>query len=312
MKLQARYKELRKYFYAALSAPIEPNTNSVIPVEKYEYTVLYRIALDLLRTVRGKDSQRIIALLNAWNSQPHLLKHIKTGKKSDQIQALSLLAFFDDEESLNTLMRYAESDDTYVQLAAMRSLSMRRDIKDTNTLIEKLSTTQTTNSLLLADVLSRFGQTATSSLIQLVRKQSAKDVKLAAIMALGNMRAFNAVEALSKSLQGSDVDIKMHSAIALGKIGNTDAGKILTEALHDKNHAVRMHAAEALGMLQMDDALPALTNSLSDESWWVRFRAAEALNNLGARGIAALKSVSVGNDAAALIATQVLAEKGSA
>lgn len=304
-----RYKILSQYFYAAIASPVEPTKDSLPVLSNEDRTVVCRIALDILRTVKGGDAQRIVKLLDAWEIQPLLLKMLGHSRRGVKIQAVSLLAYFSSAESLQALLSCCEDPDTYVQMAALRGLSARRDAAHISQIIQSLSVAKKANKLMLADILKRFGEPAVPSLVGLSSGKALVEVRLAALIALGSIRSLNAVEPLIKLLNDENENIRAQSAQALGKIGDIRAGTSLMERLTDTNASVRHHAAQALGALHLNESIPALAGILNDQNWWVRFRAAEALYNIGDKGRALLKALSRTQDMPGIISAQVLAEK---
>lgn len=73
-----------------------------------------------------------------------------------------------------------------------------------------------------------------------------RDIRLAAIEALGKIGDLRAVEPLIAALQDSSWGVRQHAAAALGMIGDTRAVKPLTAAFKDSKKVVRKAAAEAL------------------------------------------------------------------
>ncbi|MBI1849236.1 MAG: HEAT repeat domain-containing protein [Planctomycetes bacterium] len=89
-------------------------------------------------------------------------------------------------------------------------------------------------------------------LATLDKKESQKDVPIAALVALGIMQANPAVERLTKLAEDStNVDdlTRSYAVIALGKIGNKDALKCVRNALRDSSLHVSRSAVIALGLL---------------------------------------------------------------
>lgn len=101
-----------------------------------------------------------------------------------------------------------------------------------------------------------------------------------AALALGELKAEVAVEALAQLLASDATESGNHAADALAKIGQP-AAQVLIAALQDERPWVRVRAAKALIPVESKEAIPALFQALEDESYMVRHQAEEALARMG-------------------------------
>ena len=74
-------EELSRYFYAAISSPDSVRESSLPAVKRRNMDVVCSIALDMLRAVKGGDSDRILALLDVWQIQGYLLQSLEKGRR---------------------------------------------------------------------------------------------------------------------------------------------------------------------------------------------------------------------------------------
>ncbi|MCL4299240.1 MAG: HEAT repeat domain-containing protein [Anaerolineae bacterium] len=105
-------------------------------------------------------------------------------------------------------------------------------------------------------------------------------VRSGAALALGELKAEAAVEALVTLLAADPTESGRHAADALTKIG-PPAAEVLVRALRDERPWVRVRAAKALVPVESRQAIPALFRALDDESYMVRHHAEEALARMG-------------------------------
>ncbi len=308
--LAARRQEILRCFYAVLRSPVAVTLESLPRVKKEDHPLIMRGALDTLRTMQGEDTKRIVEVLKLWGMRPYLKRTADKGRKGRRIQAITLLGYFDDETSLDILLGHILDSDIYVQIAALRGLAQRGATQHIAQITHYLSQSGQTNTLMLSDILSRFGEVAVPSLLELASSHANSEMRMAAVIALGTIGSLQAVDTLIQLADDPEVDIRARAITALGKIGDNRAGEVILSHLEENDAAVRVQAAQALGGLQIMAALPRLAARLSDDDWWVRFRAAEALYQFGDKGIAALKSFSVQQNKTGLIARQVLGELG--
>ncbi len=306
---KGRHEFISRVLLAAIAASAGPFAATLPRLEKSDYPVVVQVALDLLRAIKGQDVVRIVQVLAAWEVMPHLRRMLEHGSHSDKIRALTLLSHFEDEESLDYLCRYAEDVDPYVQLAALHGLAERQAMDQLPHILAQLAYSDRQNTMLLADVLQRFGDTAAPMLVALASGQAPQEVREASLIALGTIRSLGSVKPLIAIAESDPLpDIRAQAISALGRIGDIRAGKVVIRALDEPEYIIRLHATQAAGKLRLNDALPHLAALLSDSAWWVRYRAAEALLRLNASSL--LKHKATQHDTAGEVARMMLAEWG--
>ena len=107
-----------------------------------------------------------------------------------------------------------------------------------------------------------------------------EDVRVCAILGLGERRELAAVEPLLLLMRNSGEYARRHIGDALSKIGEP-AAPALIATLGDEQAAVRAQAARALVRIESHDAIPALIAALDDPSAAVEHYAWEALQRMG-------------------------------
>lgn len=307
-KIFARKKQLDRFLFAAINSPIEIDSKAIPNLSSGDYPILMRSALNIIRSLNGNDAAKIIKILNLCNIKPYLLLTAQKGAKGKRIQSLTLLGYFSNKDSLQFLLNYVNDEDIAIQISALRALSLHDSKKHLRRIIKSLTNSHKTNVILLADVLRRFGDFVVKDLIDVLNAKSNTDVKIAIIIALGDIGSLEAVDDLIKFAASSNLDIRTESIISIGKIGDQKAAPIIAENLQHKSAKVRIESAKSLGNLQAESTLPILVESLNDKNWWVRFYAAQSIYKFQDKGIAILKSISSQEDEAGLICAEVLAE----
>lgn len=304
-----RRQELTTYFQAALNSPIALEQVVLPDLTDQDTESLILIALDYVRFLQGQEAKRIVGLVQAWVPLAKLKVLLLHSRRGVQIQVLTLFGYFDDDASLDLMLSFPSDKDPYVQLAALHSLALRSAADRSAEIIESLGASNQTNALMLADVLRKFGEPALPTLHKLLVDARNARVRMACVVALGNIGSPLSVVPLQQLLKTPDSNLRAGAAAALGEIGDESAAVALANLFDDPNVDVRTKAAIALGEIGAEITLPRLIEGLNDSAWWVRFRAAEALCNFGDAGIALLRSAARLEGPAALIASQVLAEK---
>jgi hypothetical protein len=307
-KRDARRKELEAIIWGVLQGPAEVRTEAPPALRRGDGAILCDLALNLLRPLRGAEADRIVKLLEIWGIQVPIRSILRHGSRGQRIRMLTLLAHFEDHESLDILKQWIGNSDLYIQLAALRSLAVRSAVEALPEILKHLIRAKRHNMAMLADVLERFGEPAIGVLVPLAGEAAQLDVRLASITALGAIGSLDTVPALIALAYDPVADIRAQSIAALGRIGDTRAEAAIVAALKDPESIVRLQAAQAAGKLQMEDTMSTLIDLLGEESWWVRYRSAEALYRMGGAGPALLRSAAQVDTRGGAIAAQVLSE----
>jgi HEAT repeat protein len=313
-----RRERISRHVQALLASSVEISARTVPPLDPGDAPALFSVALGILRVTRGRDADRMLALLEVWNLRPHLARLLAGARRSRQIRALTLLSRFRDEESLALLLKTLSHPGIYVQLAALRGVADRGDTAHLAEVVNALSRSRETNVPMLADILRRFGEPAVPGLAELARSPVATlGVRVAAVMALGSIGALAAMEPLLEMSHDANPVLRARALESLAKLGDPRSAPAVLRGLVDSEARVRAAAAKAAGLLGLREVLPALADALYDEVWEVRYRAAEALYLMGAPGVAVLRAAAAGagDDTApvavlaAEMAAELLAEK---
>jgi HEAT repeat protein len=313
-----RRQRVSRLVQALLASPLELTPRSVPPLDPRDAPALFSVALGILRVTRGRDADRMLALLEVWNLRPYLAGLVVRGRRSRQIRALTLLARFRDEESLALLLKFVSHPGIYVQLAALRGVADRGDALHLPEVVDALSRSRETNVPMLADILRRFGEPAVPELAELAASPvAALGVRVAAVMALGSIGSLTALDPLLEMSRDPNPVLRACTLESLAKLGDPRSAPAVLRGLAETEARVRAAAAKTAGLLGLREVLPVLADVLYDEVWEVRYRAAEALYLMGAPGIAVLRAAAAGGGGgpetveahAAEMAGELLAEK---
>lgn len=106
-------------------------------------------------------------------------------------------------------------------------------------------------------------------------------VRSVAALALGELRAETAIDALARLMTTEESAMGEHAADALAKIGQAATARLI-EALHHPKAWARVRAAKALVPIESKTAIKDLIDRLdNDESYLVRHYADAALKKMG-------------------------------
>ncbi len=304
-------KTIAQCLYAAVRSPIALTRESLPLLKRNEHEIAIRVALDVLRFVRGADVKKVVSTLRLWDLDATLLEISNSSRrirKGLRIQALTLLGFFEDEDSLAALLAHGKNREPYVQLAALRGLAERQATEHIGVIVDILAQSGQTNMPMLADILTRFGGNAANELLRLSGSQAPLEIRLAALSALGSLRDLNSVSGLMGLCDSPDAEIRARAIEALGNIGDARASGKLVARLSESDPAIRVQAAKALGKIREMSTLPTLVECMEDADWWVRYRCGVALVGFGDPGQAVLRSLSSRSSPGGAMAKDVLAE----
>jgi HEAT repeat protein len=123
--------------------------------------------------------------------------------------------------------------------------------------------------------------------------------KPAAVRALGEIGAAEAVEPLSRLLETPWVELQREVVVALGRIGDPRAADALLRVLETGEPSLRLPVIRTLGGIRSPVAVDALAQVLDDPRGRHRREAAGALARIGAPALPALEPRLYGTDAAA-------------
>ncbi len=302
-----RRKVLSRVFYGALYASLPVIKESLPVLQSHDKPIAASIAADILRTTRGQEMKRVVEILRCWGMTAYLHKVAASGTRGKRIVALTLLSYFPDDASRDVLLRYAESPDLYVQLAALRGMAADGN-KNIDAIVQSLSNSGAANAIMLADVLEKLGTNAVPSLIELASSDATEQVRLACLKTLAAIGSLEALPVCLTACKDPSPQMRAEAANSLGAFGDLRATETVLGLLSDDNQDVRAAAARALGNLQKPSVISPLLHHLDDDSWWVRFFSADSLLRFGDSGIAMLQLASSGQGRASEIATQVLKE----
>ena len=305
-----RQDELITLFHVFLQSPVPLQGTDLPQMQTSDYPIIQDIALDMIRTIRGGYVDDVIKLVAELGLLPHLKTQLRNRKRSERMKALTLLGYFPDAESHVLLLQHMHDADPYVQMTALRGLARHADAIDASAVLRELGKSVRTNALMLADVLCQFGERYLPALHDLAASTvpGNESVRVAAILAIGNMSALSSVDVLRDHLRDPKARIRSAAVQALARLGDDSVAPAICALLNDESDEVRIQSAQALGHFKAETTLPGLAIALDDKSWWVRFRAAESLVHFGDTGIAVLRASGNQPGMQGQIASQVLAE----
>lgn len=214
----------------------------------------------------------------SWIKSRKVVKPLIAGLKSDneviRRSAAEVLGHIKDKRAAEPLIEALNDVDVWVREWSVRSLGILRDRRAVTPLLtatkskykpvqkndsyNKFKHQEVQSAAIIA--LGNIGDNSVIEHILIFLASRKRGLVLAAMQALGQLRAKKAVEPLLKKLENSKTrEWAGHIAVvALGKIGDKRAFEPLVTALSDNDVVTRIAAAYGLGFLGDSRALPAL------------------------------------------------------
>ena len=240
-------------------------------------------------------AQWLVPIVTSWmprQSEVWLKRYVeRLGDKNPQVrlaasrvlvrsggQAIELLLAAVADRSNRTRSKHAAEALRQIGLLAIRPMIEARH--------RYLQDDHTDAVILLSNALCQMKTTETLGCLINLLEDTDFGVRQGAIFVLGEVRASQALEVISKVLanqSGERVEVRQEAATALGKIGSPTARPGLINALEsDGDWQVRAAAAEALGQIGGHQVIPSLLCALGDDMR-VICGAAKALGMVEAR-----------------------------
>ncbi len=113
-----------------------------------------------MRSVTGEDAQNLARFVDIWIGRENLMILLRESQRGRMIQILAIMSYFDDEESKAVLYDHLTHSDSYVQLAALRSLARRAEEAEYADILTHVQKMARSNAAFMADVLTQFGPKA--------------------------------------------------------------------------------------------------------------------------------------------------------
>lgn len=238
--------------------------------------------------------------LDALTSQNHnIVRQItKILRKSDTYNANELLPLFlkagVEKSSLGEILTARGANIRFKDLIALidkvssttrpiiyRLIDQYATIDAVPLLISQTKSNEPMVRAFITSVLSRFNNRDSRHTLTHMLTDPNKNVREAALRALGKLKAYDTVELICQSLLDPDLTVQATAIETLVAINAPNTVKYLIDVLQDESEYVRRAAVEVLNEVGDQRAIKDLLKALKDADWWVKVRAADALGSIG-------------------------------
>lgn len=215
---------------------------------------------------------------------PTAQKYSYSRKWTKRIQAIGCFLHFIDKKNEEYLLHLIKDTTPIIQYAAAYSAAKLGTLQCTNAILDKMNQANHFLRIPLREALSR-GDSHTFGYLE-SRLESDKDpfIRVSCLEVLSSHMNAHISELARKDLYAPGKNLRIAAIRALGHAPDPINVTALTPLLKDPEWEIRAITARSLGYLKAKEALSELTLLLKDEIWWVRINSAIALKRLGEEG----------------------------
>ncbi|HUW57197.1 MAG TPA: HEAT repeat domain-containing protein [Planctomycetota bacterium] len=242
----------------------------------------------LLECLTDPFPQVRVAVINALvaigdrGMVPVLLQRLAAGDSREQTAAAVILGRLRAPEAVDPLMTHLEDPNVWLRIYSAGSL---RQIGDPRTLepaqavlLKCLAEPDLSTRQAAARILAETGDRRLVPVFLQRLERGDCPERDACAVALGMLRAVEAVDELIACLKDEHASLRSAAAVALGNIGDPTAFEPLVAALDDRDKSTRVGAIYGLARLDRREAIEAIVPCLVDKESDVSSAAAKALD----------------------------------
>jgi HEAT repeat protein len=286
-----REAQLEPALHAAVAElSIEARDELPRPRSSEERRLLERAILDAATEVSGAAHERLAAEFAALGFARDAIRDLRSRRTMRRVHAAEALGEMRVREGADALLAGLEDREPLVRFACAGALTRIGAEGALRPIIAALTSDRHgTTTGEVVETLLDYGRPAIVELVGLLESEPDPELRRVMAIALGELRALDAVPELIRCLHGDDDELAARAAHALGKIGDPrSAGDLAALVTGARAWIVRTAACGACGEMAAPEAPPALAQALGDENWHVRNAAATALVRLEDPGLAAV------------------------
>ncbi len=270
-----------------LRSPKRQNRLSAIRLlESYPpQSVGEKLAQDLMRGEweSRADGIRLLATLAPQLTEKPCRIALEVGNENDKIQAIKILSELNTFEASRALETVIKDESLRVRILVARAYGKMGGNIAVRNLIHLTSDIKADVVLTALEGLKKLKQPAGIQAVVASLKHENFEIRIAAMITLGEIGTADEVEYLVAGLKDNDIRIRqaaLDALVILSQNPGTDIAKFITVLMSDPDVNARRAAAQILGKIDAPGLFEKLFEYLRDEDWWVRESIAEALTKL--------------------------------
>lgn len=288
------------------------NLRAVLIKKKKDIDLLAELAPELLHTLKGSSYEDLLNSLKDVGLYDWLKVSFNSKDNVRRLSAAFLAAHWPEEEIKNELVLLLKDEQAPVRHAALESLAYTQDIKLFPVIVNELKTNQLFSYPLICDVFQKFDSSIAPELVNITQdKDSSLNIRMAALMALGEMGDIENINKAAIPLCSSEQDIIRALAFrVIAKSGKSVSDDLLEKGARDAYWQARLYVADCAANT-LPVPLNILNYLLKDKNWLVGLQAAKVLFSTGDAGKKLLYIISKHKDTiSGQRADMILAEEG--
>lgn len=317
LRNRARQQEVRTearfetYLTARLAPNLKDSSAEVFAYSPREVPALLTVLLHYFRTLNGHTADRLRAITEALELEPHIAKHSRAGTLGRQMTALRTLSYLRTLSSLSVIHTRLTAKNKYVRLTAARCLTRREAYVYLPDIVHAISAAFPKDSAILTDILFRFGKPAIPVIESYVETSDNPVLRAACLETLIMLMPPKTGLNLDALMESPHAQLRA-STVALSQITEHSAQTdCLIAGLTDTTTTVKIRSAKLALDAKRVDTLTQLYALTQDNNLWVRYWAMRGIYDCGAQGRKLVATIGTGDDKAAQMARDVALECAS-
>ena len=289
-----------------------------IPLEGVRYRRVQRGSVvdafaTVIAAIKGFKKERMKNAASALGLIREVARGLKSNLPASRMRACHTLGILGSEEYSDLIIERLYDSNRRVISSAIISLGEIRSRNAVRALLELYKRCTLSQAWLIAAILPFFGhETFEYIRPQFMKQELAPSRLILLIKVTSGFKLTASLEVLQHLYKQSDsLDVRINALLAIGNINDLFAVKTVIDALSDAAWQVRAVACNIIGEMAIKGAADRLVSLLKDKSWFVRKNSAAALVRLGRIGIMGLFTALNSNDRYARdMVVQTLQEHG--
>lgn len=231
-----------------------------------------------------------------------------------RLRAAVALAEIGDESAAPVLIEALDDREPEIRIQAARGLGRIRWTPAIDPIVWRLGSEIPWVRLRYSDTLASFGTSATWPLLAYVKINHRHEIEgpKLALRTIAQIEDRDAIQPILEVLdESTNTEIRIAAIEALGELRALEALPALRSLVHSAIWELRAKSVSALGRIGDSSSIPLLREGIKDDNWWVRRNSAAALSHLPG-GVAILQeiAISASDEFAADAAAEALALAG--
>ncbi len=265
--------------------------------------------LKFFKLVSGDDALKLKIIVEKLSLEDVVTAHITWGNRGKRMRAFHVLSFLDSRSSLKVISKYLFSSDKYIRLSVARCVARRQVMSLISEVAESLSYAYPKDEKILADVMSRFGQSAIPRIESMAQRNGNATIIAGVLEALIILRPEDCTLDLRAFSEHDDERVRAAAVELSTIVYSFEKDDLLLQGLSDESRKVKIRSLKVAARQKRKDCFADFYRLMNDPFMWVRYWAMRAALNTGQSGETLMRSVSRQTTTVGDLAVDVLKER---